>query len=481
MKVRYLILLIGLLILAGCATLSKEECLSGNWRELGMKDGLNGEPAARIEEHRKACTEHGIRPDENQYLAGREEGLQEYCQIDNAFKSGLKGRRYNGVCPLDIHMLFMRYNNAAYAVYTTRKDIQNNHDSISAAQNRLGNKKTSESSRNHIRRDIQKMESELDDLRNKLRDQERELDRLMAEERDNRRRGKKETVRSPAAAAPVQTKSARVKSSAGTASGTLTINGRGIPLNYSYVMAQPNTFDAAKNDTAVLMTEKPLPEGALNGIGDLMDATRKQHGWAYFKINSVGKPIYEVIDHPATREGQYSQIQMSGFTHASFVPRRMGKDWVEGSFATLEPKDFMKYKYEIKAEFSAPLLKAELPAPLPNAKTGKALSAGGGAPGKAYNAYRKAIKNKDIAAFRRTAPQAQDTSKSDLEKMIDFMTTISPATSKITRGYVKGDRAVLYVEGILEGKKQYGTVELTAKGKTWFIVHEGWSDTPPKK
>jgi len=56
-----------------------------------------------------------------------------------------------------------------------------------------------------------------------------------------------------------------------------------------------------------------------------MDATRKQHGWAYFKINSVGKPIYEVIDHPATKEGQYSQIQMSGFTHASFRAKENGK------------------------------------------------------------------------------------------------------------------------------------------------------------
>jgi hypothetical protein len=250
-------------------------------------------------------------------------------------------------------------------------------------------------------------------------------------------------------------------------------------MKYSYAMSQPNTFDAGKNDIAVLLTEKPLPEGALSGIGDLMDATRKQHGWAFFKINSLGKPIYEVIDHPATK----GQIQMSGFTHANFVPRRMGKDLVEGTFATSNPKEFMTYKYEIKVEFSTPLLKAKLPEPLPNAKTGKALPAGGGAPGKAYNAYRKAIRDKDISALRRTAPDAdtKEISDSDLEKVIEFMTTISPVTTKITRGYVKGDRAVLYVSGVLEGKKQYGTVELVVKGKTWFIVQENWSNTPPKK
>lgn len=276
---------------------------------------------------------------------------------------------------------------------------------------------------------------------------------------------------------------AEAQSSAGTARGTLTINGKGIPLKYSYAMAQPNTFDAAKNDIAVLLTEKPLEEGALSSIGDLRDATRNHHGWAYFKINSSGKPIYELIDHPSTKEGKYGQIQMSGFTHASFLPKSMGKDRVEGSFATSKPEDFMTYKYEIKAEFSAPLLKAKLPEPLPDAKTGKALPADGGEPGKAYKAHRKAIKDKDIAALRRTAPDAQvkDMSDRDLEKMLDFLNTISPDTPKITRGYVKGDRAVLYAEGVIEGEKQYGTVELAAKGKTWYIVHENWSSTPPKK
>jgi len=151
---------------------------------------------------------------------------------------------------------------------------------------------------------------------------------------------------------------------AGTASGTLTLNGKPVPLRHAYAMAQPNTFDASKNDTAILLTEEPLPEGALNGIGDLQEATyelirgRKHEGMAYFKINSAGKAIYELIDHPALVSGQYRQIQMSGFTHAGFAPKQMGPDRAEGAFATSKPEDFMSYKYEIKVEFSAPLMKA---------------------------------------------------------------------------------------------------------------------------
>jgi hypothetical protein len=151
---------------------------------------------------------------------------------------------------------------------------------------------------------------------------------------------------------------------AGTASGTLTLNGKSVPLRYAYAMAQPNTFDASKNDTAILLTEKPLPEGAIDEIGDLQEAAhdvirgRKHEGMAYFKINNAGKPIYELIDHPALLGGQYRQIQMSGFTHADFAPKQMGPDRVEGTFATSKPEDFMSYKYEIKVAFSAPLMNA---------------------------------------------------------------------------------------------------------------------------
>jgi hypothetical protein len=158
---------------------------------------------------------------------------------------------------------------------------------------------------------------------------------------------------------------ARGSSGVGTASGSLTLNGKKVPLKYAYAMTQPNTFDAKKNDTAILLTEKPLADGALEDLEDLQDATHplirsgNHDGMAYFKINSSGKPIYELIDHPALKAGQYRQIQMSGFTHAGFVPKKMERDRVEGTFATPKVEDFMTYKYEIQVEFSAPLVQAK--------------------------------------------------------------------------------------------------------------------------
>ena len=197
MKSLALIILSGFLVLAGCATLSKDECLRGDWRALGVTDGVKGEPATRIEEHRKACAEHSIRIDEKLYMDGRAEGLRQYCQIDNAFQTGLKGRKYHGVCPPAIHPHFARCNSAAYAVYETRKDIENVHSSISSKQSRLESKKTSAKDRIHIRGEIHELESKLDDLRNKLHNRERRLDNMMVEAKEWERGRKRDVFTQP--------------------------------------------------------------------------------------------------------------------------------------------------------------------------------------------------------------------------------------------------------------------------------------------
>ncbi len=271
---------------------------------------------------------------------------------------------------------------------------------------------------------------------------------------------------------------APARSIAGKASGTLTIDGRSITLKYAYAMAQPNTFDKDKTDIAVLLTERPLSEDAVKNAEELDDAVGREHGWAFFKIDETGRPIHEVIDHP---KAGGSRLLMSGFTQAVFVQKKRGKDRLEGSFATKKVEDFLNHSYEIKVEFSAPLLQAKRPEPLPDAKTGEALPRDGGEPGKAYAAYLKAVREKNIPVLRMLAPvEEQDISDSELQQALELMAAISPVEPKITRGYIRGETAVLYLEGVVGGEKQYGTVECARKGRMWKIAKEHWSDTPPK-
>jgi hypothetical protein len=72
-------------------------------------------------------------------------------------------------------------------------------------------------------------------------------------------------------------------------------------------------------------------------------------------------------------------------------------------------------------------------------------------------------------------------SDSDIRESLELVSALSPKDPKITDGYAKKGRAVLYVEGVTEGERQYGTVELVKKDDMWGVVKESWSNTPPKK
>jgi hypothetical protein len=86
-------------LLSGCASMSKEECLYADWRAIGYEDGARGAPVSAISSRRQACVKQiGAAPDMSEYLAGREQGLRQYCQPSNGFRLGADGGNYFGVC-----------------------------------------------------------------------------------------------------------------------------------------------------------------------------------------------------------------------------------------------------------------------------------------------------------------------------------------------------------------------------------------------
>ena len=111
-----LLWLAALALLQGCATLNKSECLSADWRTIGLEDGARGYPVSRIGDHREACAEHGVRPVLSQYRVGYQEGVRLFCVPRKAYQLGLRGGIYQGVCPRDVESDFLAY-------YTTGKEI----------------------------------------------------------------------------------------------------------------------------------------------------------------------------------------------------------------------------------------------------------------------------------------------------------------------------------------------------------------------
>ncbi len=127
-KVVTVVLMPMTLIACSNASLSREDCVRGDWFALGVQDGGNGKTLGELNLHKQACVEYGIVPDSKQYIAGRDKGLSEYCKLDNAVTSGLNGQLYQSVCPKEIDESFRKQNLAAYNLYLTymRNNYYNN-------------------------------------------------------------------------------------------------------------------------------------------------------------------------------------------------------------------------------------------------------------------------------------------------------------------------------------------------------------------
>jgi hypothetical protein len=111
---------------------------------------------------------------------------------------------------------------------------------------------------------------------------------------------------------------------------------------------------------------------------------------------------------------------------------------------------------------------------------GTKLPANGGAPGKDYMTYLSALKKKDGATIRKMAEVPPGTSDKELQGQMEMMSAMTPTDQKIVSGTMHKDTAVLKVTGRLEGKKQYGRIEMQKKGGVWKITKEDWSETPKK-
>lgn len=118
------VMLVVLLVLSACASLSEEECLAADWYTIGVEDGAKGQPMQRIGAHRKACAEVGVQPDMDRYSQGRDFGLQSFCTRERGYREGEAGRSYNGVCPPHLEGTFMQGYLAGQEKYRIKQDIR---------------------------------------------------------------------------------------------------------------------------------------------------------------------------------------------------------------------------------------------------------------------------------------------------------------------------------------------------------------------
>jgi len=165
------------LILAACASMSEKECLSANWTDQGYRDGRDGQPLSRLEDHREACAKVGVMPNAEQYLSGREVGIREYCTPANAAREGRLGRGYRNACPMQLERNFLSYYELGYQVYQAEQRVDSLNREVQRKQREL-NKEKNDAKRQELRRDLRRLDSRLSQARRELYDEERRLRRI---------------------------------------------------------------------------------------------------------------------------------------------------------------------------------------------------------------------------------------------------------------------------------------------------------------
>ena len=131
------------LALTGCSNKAEErrarleaQCLTADWRAIGYEDGAKGRKTDYIARHRKSCAEFGISPSLDAYLDGHAQGIAYYCEPQNGYNLGTRGRRYTGGCPANQDAAFGEAMGAGYGLYQRQKAVDDIGSQLSQSRQR---------------------------------------------------------------------------------------------------------------------------------------------------------------------------------------------------------------------------------------------------------------------------------------------------------------------------------------------------------
>jgi hypothetical protein len=155
--------------LASCATISKESCLQDSWYDIGFNGAAdNKDRADHISDVTKICGKLGVSADMPLYSKGFEDGTRQFCDPDNGYQWGLKGRSYNGICA---NPRFSAAYDDGYRIYTIEQRrnaitsrLSSIRDRLAAIDKALDEKTLTEEQKRKLTREFDKLLLERSDL-----------------------------------------------------------------------------------------------------------------------------------------------------------------------------------------------------------------------------------------------------------------------------------------------------------------------------
>ncbi|WP_296478528.1 DUF2799 domain-containing protein [Roseinatronobacter sp.] len=122
---RFAALLLILATLSGCASISREDCLEGDWAAIGERDGETGRASeAQFARHVTACAKVEVTPERTLWEQGYARGLVTYCTPQTGLREGEAGRPYRNVCPVATEARFLQGYELGLSAHRQRARIQ---------------------------------------------------------------------------------------------------------------------------------------------------------------------------------------------------------------------------------------------------------------------------------------------------------------------------------------------------------------------
>jgi hypothetical protein len=159
---------LGLAGLAGCASLSEDECRRADWGAIGQRDGAAGAGPDRLATHAKACAKVGVAPDEALWQRGREAGLLSYCTGSNGRDVGARGMGYGGVCIGPNELEFVRGYEIGRQIHALDGVLAGNRAEQRRLIDRLAAQGVSDDEKRSIRQRLFQLDNDADRVRRSI-------------------------------------------------------------------------------------------------------------------------------------------------------------------------------------------------------------------------------------------------------------------------------------------------------------------------
>ena len=256
---------------------------------------------------------------------------------------------------------------------------------------------------------------------------------------------------------------------AGTAKGTLNLDGTIYTIGSVLAKTDENRFDKTKKDILVLLTDQPVEEGDFDTMTlDSLAEAGKIHGILVRLENqreATGLTVLGVVQ----RSGNF----VCGFDSTTFSESR-----VAGKVFLTEPDESFGRKYTFDVEFDTTVKDDAQPAV---EDSGTALPSDGGEPGKAYREYEKAIQSGNPEMLKKylVPEQAKKLEDPQAVNMLGLMKMMRAQDVRIVNGLLHGDRATLTLEGkdpVSNGKTRV-TARMRKLNGQWVLERESWSSS----